>query len=271
MALLGAGCSRPAPPPQPPAPAAPTASPATPAAAPVVSQWLLPSRFRGQIISTRVRYFPRKLLALTFDDGPDPKVTPQVLATLAQYHAHATFFTLGGVAAGHEDLLRRIVAGGHAVGSHSYSHIATATPAQAASNLDRTEQLILKVTGHRPTLFRPPYGITKGELARQARQRGYAVILWTISSADTRPIGPEVIAHNVIHTPNPGDIVLMHDGSGHSRTAQALPQILRELGQAGFEFVTIPELMDAWDQWLRSQPAVAPPRAPKPAGGAPHG
>lgn len=256
--FLLVGCGRPL------APAAPTfsanaalappgaASLPPPATAFSAPHWTLPEQFRGQIVAKRVRFFPRKLLALTFDDGPDPELTPRVLDLLAEYHAHATFFVLGEAAEGQGDLLRRMAAEGHTVGVHAFSHIARATPEQAAASLDRTAAIIEKATGRRPTVFRPPYGITDSNLTRLACQRGYAVILWTISAADTRPIAPAVIARNVIHTPNPGDIVLMHDGSGHQATVEALPQILRELGQAGFQFVTVPELLRAWDEW---QPA----------------
>ena len=263
LALVAAGCAR-------TPTAAPSAAVPARAAKPALAalpadlglgDWTVPDRYRGKLVTARVRYFPRKLLALTFDDGPDPTLTPQVLKTLATYRAHATFFVLGGNAQSHLGLLRQMAAAGHAVGSHSYQHLYKATPAQAESNLDKTAEVIERGTGRRPTLFRPPGGFTDGALARLAREQGYAVILWTISSADTTKIGPEVIARNVIHTPNPGDIVLMHDGAGHGRTIQALPQILRELGAAGFQFVTVPELLRAWTEWLATNPSGAAPAA----------
>jgi len=229
-------------------PVAAEAPPAAPVAAPR-ADWSVPQQFRGQIIGKRVRFFPRKLLALTFDDGPDPQLTPQILDLLAQHRARATFFVLGEAAEGQVDLLHRMAAEGHAVGVHAFTHVARVTPEQAATSLDRTATIVEKATGRRPTVFRPPYGITDGNLTRLARRRGYAVILWTISSADTRPIGAPVIARNVIHTPNPGDIVLMHDGSGHRATVEALPQILGDLGRSGFAFVTVPELLRAWQEW----------------------
>jgi peptidoglycan/xylan/chitin deacetylase (PgdA/CDA1 family) len=144
-----------------------------------------------------------------------------------------------------------MIAEGHAVGSHSYSHPAKTSTQRAAEELNKTEAAIRAAIGRSPTLFRPPYGIMKGNLARQALGRGYTVVLWTVSSADTRPIGPGVIANNVIHTPNPGDIVLIHDGPGHKASADALPQILDELGRAGYRFVTIPELISAWAAWSK--------------------
>jgi peptidoglycan/xylan/chitin deacetylase (PgdA/CDA1 family) len=242
-----------------------------------LGDWTVPDRYRGKLVTARVRYFPRKLLALTFDDGPDPTVTPQVLKILAAYRAHATFFVIGENAKGHPELLRQEVAAAHAVGSHSYHHIYKATAAQAESNLDQAAAVIEQATDRRPTLFRPPGGFTEGALARLARRQGYAVILWTISSADTAKIGPPVIARNVIHTPNPGDIVLMHDGAGHERTAQALPQILKELSAAGFQFVTVPELLRAWNEWLAAYPSAASgapaakPNASTPGKGRVHG
>ena len=218
----------------------------------------MPRRYAGQVVNHRVRYFPTKLLALTFDDGPDPAITPQVLKALAAYHAHATFFVLGGKAKAHPELLRQIVAGGHCIGNHSFSHPVSVSADRATRELTDTAAAIKKAIGRNPTCFRPPYGILKGTLARTAQSLGYPVITWTISSADTRPIDANFIANNVIHTPNPGDIVLMHDGTGHKATAAAVPIILRDLSKAGFRFVTLPELFRAWDVWQRSHPAKAP-------------
>jgi peptidoglycan/xylan/chitin deacetylase (PgdA/CDA1 family) len=217
----------------------------------------VPAAYRGKILRQRVRHFPDKLLALTFDDGPSPTVTPRVLKTLREHHAHATFFVLGNCAKRWPALVRQAAREGHAIGSHSYSHPSKLSPAQACSQLERTAALIEAATGQRPRLFRPPYGITKGNLCQTALQQGYTAVLWTISSADSRPIGHQVIAHNVIHTPNPGDIVLMHDAENHAATAEALPQILTELAAAGFRFVTIPELLQAWEQWRAQHKVVA--------------
>jgi peptidoglycan-N-acetylglucosamine deacetylase len=227
----------------------------------------IPARYRGQIIRKRVRHFPTKLLALSFDDGPDPVITPQVLATLRRHQAHATFFVLGKCAKTHPELVAQAAREGHAIGSHTYSHAAKASPAQAREELSRTATIIGRATGQAPTVFRPPYGITTGNLCRTALSDRYAVILWTISTADSNPIAAAVIAHNAIHTPNPGDIILMHDGQGHVQSAKALDQILTELGQAGFQFVTVPELLSAWDGWLNTpqgrQAAAMPARRSK--------
>jgi peptidoglycan/xylan/chitin deacetylase (PgdA/CDA1 family) len=144
---------------------------------------------------------------------------------------------------------------------------------QARKNLDMTAAVIQQATGKRPTIFRPPYGIWTPQknpkfnntLANVARQDGYPVILWSMSSADTsRSIlrDPAAIAKNVIHTPNPGGaFVLMHDGTGHMASVRALSLIIPQLQAKGYKFVTIPELLRAWAAWMDSQhaaPAAAP-------------
>lgn len=213
----------------------------------------VPARYRGQVVRKRVRHFPDRLLALTFDDGPDPQVTPMVLASLKRHGAHATFFVLGRNVRRWPELVKQAAAEGHVIGSHGYSHPERCSPAEAKRQLRDTADLIEQATGHRPTLFRPPYGIATSNLCQTALSQGYAAFLWTISSADSRPIGAETIARNVIHTPNPGDIVLLHDGGGHAATAKALEQILTELEASGFRFVTLPNLLSAWDDWLSGQ------------------
>lgn len=213
----------------------------------------VPARYRGKIIRKRVRYFPKRLLALTFDDGPSTNITPQVLQVLEKHHAKATFFVLGRNVKAHPEIVRQAAKAGHAIGSHSYSHPSRTSATQAASELERTAALVAQATGKQPVLFRPPYGITNGNLCQQALKYNYSVILWTISSADSNSIGSATIARNIIHTPNPGDIVLMHDAAGKKTTLGALPQILTELGAAGFQFVTVPELMRAWDEWEKTQ------------------
>lgn len=236
-----------------PAPEAELAPTPEAPAMPAPDVWTVPGRYRGQVVSGRVRYFPEKLLALTFDDGPDATVTPRVLEALAKHDARATFFVLGRQARVHPELVRAIVDGGHALGHHSYSHAQRLSSAEAADELERTCALIAEAAGREPTVFRPPYGIIDSRLCDLARERGHVAVTWTISSADSRPIGAEVIARNIIYTPNPGDIVLMHDGPGHAATAAALPEVLDKLGASGFRFVTLPELLQAWDRWLSAQ------------------
>ncbi|NLO73260.1 MAG: polysaccharide deacetylase family protein [candidate division WS1 bacterium] len=224
--------------------------------------WSVPEIFRSHIIGQRKKGFPRKLLALTIDDGPSPSDTPVVLEKLRQYGAHATFFVLGYNASRWPKLVAQAAAEGHCVGIHSYSHIAKCTSEQAVKNLHLTAEMIERATGKKPTVFRPPYGITTNELTKLARKEGYPVILWSLSSADTSPRifrNADLIARNVIFTPNPGEIILMHDGGGHMASARALDQIIPQLQAKGWEFVTVPELLRAWAEWMAAQPPKAPP------------
>jgi len=221
------------------------------------ADWSIPQRYERKMVAKRVRFFPEKLLALTFDDGPSKDFTPRILDILATYKAHATFFVRGDQAELYPDLLKRIVAEGNVIGNHSFSHPKKITSADAIKELFRTEKVI-QTTGQTPRLFRPPYGIIKNDLTQLALKKGYTVVTWTISSADSRPIGADVIANNVIHTPNPGDIVIMHDGEEHHEaTVEALPTILKQLGDSGYKFVTIPELLRAWDKYLQEQKAIS--------------
>jgi peptidoglycan/xylan/chitin deacetylase (PgdA/CDA1 family) len=220
----------------------------------------VPHRFRGNVISSRIPGLTDKLLALTIDDGPSPNITPGILDTLKSHGAHATFFILGANAARHPELLRRMVAEGHAIGSHTYSHPIHPSREQAILELEKTAEAIQKAVGFRPSLFRPPGGNLSSWTARLAKQQGYTIVLWTISTADTATRNPATIANNIIHTPNPGDIALMHDAETKAATAEALPRILEELGEQGWKFVTIPELLAAWEGFLETHPAHHPPQ-----------
>lgn len=213
--------------------------------------------YGGRIALNRPRHFPSKVVALTFDDGPSPEVTPRILDTLAQYKAKATFFVMGRWAEKYPELVRRIVSEGHAIGNHSYSHPSSTTPEGARREIESTNSIIQQITGSRPTIFRPPYGIQNGELARYAKRAGMAVVIWNLTSADTATKDAKVIAHNVAYTPNPGDIALMHDGIGHGPTADALPSILEKLTADHFEFVTVPDVLRQWHAFaVRPQPSL---------------
>jgi chitin deacetylase len=207
----------------------------------------IPLKYRGHIVSRRPARFNEKLLAITIDDGPDPRITPLMLKTLKTHGAKATFFVLGAPASRHPDLLRRMVAEGHAIGSHTYTHALRPSRVQAVQELRKTAEAIRKAIGKAPLLFRPPGGDRKSWSTRVALEQKYSVILWTLSSADTATKSADMIANNVIHTPSPGDIILMHDSSTKSATAVALPRILDELGRDGWKFVTVPEMLRAWE------------------------
>jgi peptidoglycan/xylan/chitin deacetylase (PgdA/CDA1 family) len=221
--------------------------------------WSVPRGYRGMLVRKRVDDFPAKLIALTFDDGPDGKVTPPILEALAAHRAKATFFVLGERVQRNAGLLRRMASTGHAIGNHSFSHPAYPSAEKACTELADTARLIRQVTGRPPSCFRPPYGIITNGLTSRALGEGYVALHWTVLSADDHHLGTDAIVQNVTRRPRPGDIVLMHDGPGHHATARAVPAILDKLAEAGFQCVTVPELLQAWDEWLQRGRGPATP------------
>lgn len=191
-------------------------------------------------------------VALSFDDGPDPVVTPQVLDALAQHGARATFFVIGRSLAAHPELGRRIAAEGHALGNHSWQHSrwqSFYSSARHMREIERGEEAIVAATGTpAPELYRAPVGLKGAELARAAWRRGLTVVAWSLHSHDTRLADAELIARRVLDRVREGDIVLLHDGHdlpGHSRPfcAEAVRLILKGLREKNLECVTIPELL----------------------------
>jgi peptidoglycan/xylan/chitin deacetylase (PgdA/CDA1 family) len=195
----------------------------------------------------------RRRVALTFDDGPDPEVTPAVLDALAQHGARATFFNIGRSLEEHPQLARRLVAEGHELGNHSWRHSRWQNLYGAdghAREIERGEQAIAAVTGSRVRpLYRPPIGLKSPQLARVADRHQLTLVAWSLHSHDTRSTDPERVVQHVLKKIQPGDIVLMHDGHdrpGRHRTicAQAVPAILQGLREKGLECVTVSELLD---------------------------
>lgn len=229
------------------------------------ADWSVPERFRGVTVVGRVRGFPERIVALTFDDGPDRANTPLVLDALMKHGAKATFFLIGEQVPANAGLVRRMVAEGHVVGNHSWSHPYRLSDGEGERQIARTEKTIEKIIGRKPACFRSPGGFTNNGIARAAHRRGLPNFLWMVSSADTTHIGSVAIARNVVSAVHPGDIVLMHDGPGHRATALAVPAILSGLAQKGFQCVTVPELCRAWDRWLTARGITKGIRATPPA------
>jgi len=188
-----------------------------------------------------------KVVALTFDDGPGATLTPAVLDLLGRYEAKATFFPIGRELEKYPDLARRVLAEGHEIGCHTYSHVYLKGPAEARlrSELDRCEKLFPEVLGLRPTLFRFPGLFYTDSLVKVAGQRGYSVISCSLDSFDWRIKSAGQVARRVTGLIRPGDIVLMHDGDwiDSRRAVEALTTILRELQAQGYRLVTVSELI----------------------------
>ncbi|GHG13921.1 polysaccharide deacetylase family protein [Streptomyces zaomyceticus] len=184
-------------------------------------------------------------VALTFDDGPDPVHTRQVLEILERYGARATFFCVGQHVAALPDEVRRIAAAGHELGNHSWSHpfLFDLTPDQLREQIDRTAELMTRVTGESPTWFRPPYGALNPEVLAALEGHPTTLTMWDVDARDWSRPGPERIAATVLEAAGPGSVVLMHEGAGdRGQTVQALPSIVEGLLERGLELVTVGDL-----------------------------
>jgi peptidoglycan/xylan/chitin deacetylase (PgdA/CDA1 family) len=208
------------------------------------SSMLYPTISRGPAKQPRV--------ALTFDDGPDPEITPAVLDSLAEFKARATFFVIGMHLEEHAALGLRMVAEGHELGSHSWQHVRWQNfygRRAQATDLARSAYFIQQITGaSTEPLYRPPIGLKSPPLARAAHARHIRMIAWSVHSRDTTMNDPKRVAARVLARIAPGDIVLMHDGHdlpGRHRHvgAQALPLILAGLNDRRLAPVTVSELL----------------------------
>ncbi|MFV8830456.1 polysaccharide deacetylase family protein [Alkalihalobacterium sp. APHAB7] len=189
-------------------------------------------------------------IALTFDDGPDPRYTEGVLDALARYNVPATFFVMGARAEAYPDIVRRMVNEGHIVGNHSYWHpnLVEGDMATLEREVMQTEELLNQIIGYRTSLFRAPYGFLNNEAVEKLDELNYNVIGWSIDTLDWREPPPEDIAFSVLSNAHPGAIVLLHDGAewdgDRTNTVESLDIMIPELQELGFEFVTVPELLN---------------------------
>ncbi|MEU9080542.1 polysaccharide deacetylase family protein [Kitasatospora sp. NPDC048538] len=187
-------------------------------------------------------------VALTFDDGPDPRHTPRILALLARYGAHATFFTVGMHARAHPDLVRRLVGEGHGVGGHTWSHpfLPDLTGPQLTEQLDRTDEALGRAGSPAARWFRPPYGSRTPAVLHRIGASGRTTVLWDVDSRDWSQPGPDRIAETVLAAARPGSVVLLHDGAGdRSQTVAALPAIIEGLLARGLALVGLDTLLPA--------------------------
>ena len=192
-----------------------------------------------------------KAVALTFDDGPSPLYTPQILGLLKQYHAHATFFVLGENVELYPKLVKALLRGGHEVGNHSFSHprMSRCNRLVQEQEMERTA-LDLDLLGcpESPRLFRPPYSAYDDRLKAYLAHTHRRLILWSLDSGDWKGIAAPTIVTNVLNRVRNGSIIIFHDSCEHARadrhpTVEALKTILPGLKAAGYRMVTISELL----------------------------
>jgi peptidoglycan/xylan/chitin deacetylase (PgdA/CDA1 family) len=194
----------------------------------------------------------RKLVALTFDDGPDESSTPFVLETLARYDAKATFFVIGKKAEAHPQLMAAIVEAGHEVGCHGYSHsrlTAFRSAAWMKQDLERARTVLAPWVTNAPHWFRPPIGHVTPRLAKVIKQLGFVILCWTVRGMDGLPgVAKERIVRRVTPKLRDGVIVALHDAfetkPGLPAGALALPEILDTLRQLELRSVTVTELLN---------------------------
>ncbi len=187
-----------------------------------------------------IRYIdPNKpMVALTFDDGPSPEYTPEILKALRDNNARATFFVLGTLAELNPELLNQIAESGNEIGNHTYSHLDLTKLVEPALDYQvlTTQEIVRRATGKAPVLLRPSYGF----INEVVKKIDIPIILWSIDSLDWQSKNPDVIYDVVLNNLKDGDIILMHDI--YKTSAEAALRIIPELKRRGYQLVTISEL-----------------------------
>ena len=195
-----------------------------------------------------------KLVALTFDDGPSPVWTPQILDELNKAGIKATFFMVGEHAEKYPAVAQRVAKEGHEIGNHTYDHhvLLYYKPEELKDEISHAERVIKNVTGVTPKYFRPPKAwLTQKEKVIIDQMR-YKVILWSLNSKDWVGFDDKYIIRYILHNIRPGDILLFHDSGGtftseggdRSETVRAIGRLVEKLRERGYKFVTISELLE---------------------------
>lgn len=205
----------------------------------------------------------RRVVALTFDDGPHGKLTPQLLDLLQRENVRATFFVLGSLVAANPQIVQRMAAEGHEVANHTWNHprLPSLSPEKFDEQIRKTTEIIEQNTGKKVTIMRPTYGLYNERVKNELlSDYGLDIILWSVDPNDWKKPGANVVARRLVEGAHPGAILLAHDI--HPGTIAAVPQAIAQLKAKGYEFATVSELL-AMDE-------PEPPKpSPTPAQGAP--
>ena len=186
-------------------------------------------------------------IALTFDDGPHPKNTPKILDILAEYGIKATFFEVGENIELYPEVSRRVVAEGHEIGNHTYTHAYISKISEDAlrKEIQKTEDVLREITGERPVVFRPPGGYYNDASLKVVEKMGYRSVLWSLDTRDWSMLKCGAIVSKVEKNVKGGDIILFHDlEDKRLATPAALREILPFLVENGYEFVTISQMIE---------------------------
>lgn len=195
----------------------------------------------------------KKIIALTFDDGPDPSITPKILDILKKHKIKATFFVVGKNARDYPDVLKRIYQEGHLVGNHSYNHNYQMFnfPSKILNDVEHTNEIIYQVIGQYPVFYRPPFGLRTFWGARILKKNNFKIITWDNMTNDYWNINPTKLYQKIISKVSRGGIIVLHDGSeGFSvknRTNlvdDGLEDIIKYLKSKNFQFICLNEMFN---------------------------
>ncbi|WP_246066897.1 polysaccharide deacetylase family protein [Paenibacillus koleovorans] len=196
----------------------------------------------------------KKQVALTFDDGPDMTYTPQVLDVLKANHVKATFFLTGVRAEANPSVVKRIAGEGHAIGNHSYNHplFTKLSLSEYQHQIDRTSTILKSQIGYMPRLIRPPYGEISEDQLIWTKSQQYLIVNWNVDSEDWKSPAADKITAMILNHTRAGSIVLQHSAGGEkqdlSGTVAALRAVIQQLKKDGYEFVTVPQLLNVAGQ-----------------------
>lgn len=194
---------------------------------------------------------PTPVVAMTFDDGPHPTLTPRLLDMLKARRLKATFYVIGNRVVQWPDIVKRIADEGHEIGNHTWSHpnLAKLSDASVMAQIDRTTDAVYRVTGRPPVTFRPPYGaFTRRQRLMLYDTRNLPTILWSVDPQDWRRPGASVVASRILSGARPGSIILSHDIQ--RGTIAAMPQTFDGLVARGLKFGTMSQMM-GWPLWQK--------------------
>ncbi|WP_323034798.1 polysaccharide deacetylase family protein [Pararhodobacter sp.] len=199
---------------------------------------------RHDFVSVNAVRTSRAAVALTFDDGPHPTHTPMLLDILARYNVKATFYVIGQSVRRYPEILHRIVAEGHEVGNHTWTHptLSRLGNGSVLSEIDRTQEVVWRTVGALPVTMRPPYGAMSSQQSHMLNdQRNIPTIMWSVDPEDWRRPGSSVVADRMVRGAQPGSVILAHDI--HGPTIRAIPQAIEGIAARGLGFMTMSELL----------------------------
>ena len=211
----------------------------------------------GQLLIKRVvwrSHTGEKKIALTFDDGPHPVYTPQILEVLKNYDVPATFFIIGKHLSNHQDIGRRITESNHEIANHTYSHrlLLKLSNEEISEEIQRTHELLSRLNGQKPKFLRPPMGLFSKRVLNVIDNAGYRTVVGDVYPRDPHRPGTKKLVKRILERTHAGSIIILHDGGNtevvdRGQTVQALDEVIPLLKQIGYQFVTLSEMFHLSD------------------------